>query len=291
MKAIWIGISLFFLVPATLFAQKKNKKEIETPLIDPDSSGIVSNKLLPTTSPLLLFDEQSKKEKKKKQKKKEKKNIYFGEKTHRARTRQVMRDQVQYTLFNYTTQSHKPDPYIRDIYWYDTKEKIIRTKDFDAGKGVLLHGPYERIVGDVTVEKGMFYYGTKHGTWMTFDSRNVLLDKGHYNGGWRKDSRTTYYDADNKTIEKMTPIEYDLMEGNYFQFYENGQVAVVGEYQYGEKVGLWTEYWDTKNTQAVRKREIQYQEKAFTKNVRPYIRAEWDKNGNLIYRNNLISNQ
>ncbi|MCH7409081.1 hypothetical protein MM239_06730 [Belliella sp. DSM 111904] len=291
MKAIWIGISLFFLAPATLFAQKKNKKEIETPISDPDSSGIVSDKLLPTTSPLLLFDEQSKKEKKKKKKKKEKKNIYFGEKTRKARTKQVLKDQIQYTLFNYTTQDKDPDPYIRDIYWYDSKEKIIRTKNFDASKGVLLHGPYEKIIGDITVEKGMFYFGTKHGIWMSFDSKSVLLDKGHYNGGWRKDSRTSYYDANNKVIEKMTPMEYDLMEGNYFHFYENGQVAVVGEYQYGEKVGLWTEYWDTKNTQAIRKREIQYQEKAFTKNARPYIRAEWDKDGNLIYRNNLISNQ
>ena len=34
----------------------------------------------------------------------------------------------------------------------------------------------------------------------------------------------------------------------------------------------------------VRKREIQYQEKPFTKDFTPYIRAEWDKEGNLIYR-------
>lgn len=265
-------------------AQKKNKKEAEKS-VDPDSSGVVSNKLLPTTSPLLLFDDQSKKEKKKKDKKKAKKNIYFGERTKKGRIRQNLRDQVQYTLFNYTNNKNIIDPYIRDIYWYDQKDRMIRTKDFDPSKGVLLHGPYEKYINETVVEKGMYYYGTKHGTWLTFDTRSVLTDKSHYVEGWPKDSRTTYYDGNNQAIEKLTPIEYELKEGNFYHFYQNGQVAVIGEFQYGEKVGLWTEYWDTKNKTAIRKREIQYQEKPFTKNFRPFIRAEWDKDGNLIYRN------
>ncbi|MFN3801556.1 MAG: toxin-antitoxin system YwqK family antitoxin [Belliella pelovolcani] len=290
MKSFWLCLLMFLALPTMLMAQRKNKKEAEKVSVDPDSSGIVSNKLLPTTSPLLLFDEQSKKEKKKKEKKKEKKNIYYGERTKKGRIRQNLREQVQFTFFNYTTQKQTVDPYVRDIYWYDQRDKMIRSKDFDPSRGVLLHGPFERIIGEITVEKGMYYFGTKHGTWMTFDNRSVLVDKGHYQAGWRKDSRTTYYDGNNKVIEKLTPIEYDLKEGNFYHFYENGQVAVIGEYQYGEKVGLWTEYWDTKNAQAIRKREIQYQEKPFTKNFRPYIRAEWDKEGNLIYRTNIASN-
>ena len=67
-------------------------------------------------------------------------------------------------------------------------------------------------------------------------------------------------------------------------FHEDGRVAVVGEYKFGEKVGLWTEYWNETGDQTIRKREIQYQEKPFSKNFRPYIRAEWDRDGNLIYR-------
>ncbi|MCH7412905.1 hypothetical protein MM213_05360 [Belliella sp. R4-6] len=285
MKSIKILLFLLIAFKVGAFAQKKSDVE----LVDPDSSGIVANKLLPTTSPLLLFDEQSRKEKKKKDKKKAKKNIYFGEKTRKGRTRQVFRDQVQYTVFNYTSEQKTVDPYIRDIYWYDQKDRIIRSKDFDPSKGVLLHGPFEKYLNETVIEKGMFYFGTKHGTWLTFDAKSVLLDKGHYNEGWPKDSRTTYYDENNKVIEKITPVEYELKEGNFYHFYQNGQAAVIGEYKYGEKVGIWTEYWDTKNTTAIRKREIQYQEKPFTKNFRPYIRAEWDKEGSLIYRN-LASN-
>ena len=285
MKSIKILLFLLIAFQMGAFAQKKSDEA----LVDPDSSGVVANKLLPTTSPLLLFDEQSKKDKKKKEKKKVRKNIYFGEKTRKGRTRQALRDQVQYTIFNYTLEQKTVDPYIRDIYWFDQKDKLVRSKDFDASKGVLLHGPYEKYLNETVIEKGMFYYGTKHGTWLTFDAKSVLIDKGHYYEGWPKDSRTTYYDESNKEIEKITPVEYELKEGNFYHFYENGQAAVIGEFKYGEKVGIWTEYWDTKNTTAIRKREIQYQEEPFTKNFRPYIRAEWDKEGNLIYRN-LASN-
>lgn len=280
------SLILFFIFAFSwnALAQKKSKKETQV-TIDPDSSGVISGKLLPTTSPLLLFDEQSRKEKKKKKKKQTKKNVYFGEKTKKGRIKQSQRDQLQLTVFQYTNNKKIIDPYIRDIYWYDQKNKMIKTKDFEPKNGVLLHGPYEKSINETVIEKGMYYYGTKHGTWMSFDNRSILMNKSHYQEGWPKDSRSTYYDGNNKEIEKLTPIEYELKEGNFYHFYQNGQAAVIGEYHYGEKVGLWTEYWDTKNTVAIRKREIQYQENPFTKYFRPYIRAEWNKEGSLIYKN------
>ena len=84
--------------------------------------------------------------------------------------------------------------------------------------------------------------------------------------------------------KKIIPVQYGLEEGYFFHFYEDQQIAVTGEYQFGQKVGLWTEYWDTNNARAIRKREIQYQEEPYMDDFRPYIRAEWDKDGNLIYR-------
>lgn len=279
MKNRHLFIFTIFLLSGQVNAQKEKKSETT----DPDSSGVVSDRFLPTAAPLLLFDDNTKTEKKKEEKKKVKKNIYFGEKTKKGYVRQNVRDQTQYQIYNYTTQNRPVDPYIRDIYWIDSKDKVIRSKDFDPARGYLLHGPYEREIGEVLVEKGYFFFGTKHGTWLTFDIKTVLQDKLHYSEGWPKDSKVTYYNREDKKIEKLIPIEYDLMEGNFFHFHEDGQVGVVGEYHFGEKVGLWTEYWNVKG-KTVRKREIQYQEKPFTKNFTPYIRAEWDKEGNLIYR-------
>lgn len=278
---------LLFLItaPQTVFSQKDKKTE----LVDPDSTGVMPDNLLPTTAPILLFDDYTKSDKKKEEKKKVKKNIYFGEKTKKAYTKQTIRDQTQYQIFNFTTQNREFDPYIRDIHWFDTRDKVIRSKEFDPSRGFLLHGPYTREVGDVVVEKGNFFFGTKHGTWLTFDTKTVLLDKLHYSEGWPKDSKVTYYNREQKKIEKLTPVEYELMEGNFFHFHENGQIGVTGEYHFGEKVGLWTEYWNNKNNKVIRKREVQYQETPFTKNFRPYIRAEWDQDGNLIYRKDGIA--
>ncbi|MEX0882540.1 MAG: hypothetical protein WDZ72_03610 [Cyclobacteriaceae bacterium] len=254
---------------------------------DPDSSGVVKDRLLPSSTPVLLFSdtEDEEKEEKKGRKKKKKKNFYFGERTKKALIKSSFRDQVTYQVFHFTTAALKTDAYIRDIFWYDYKNKAIKDRGFEKSKGYLLHGPYEKRIGETVVESGMYYYGTKHGRWMTYDSKSILLDKKHYSEGWPKDSRVTYYDRGDRTIEKLIPVEYDLEEGNFFHFYKDGQVAVTGEYNFGEKVGLWTEYWKTEGDQNIKKREIQYQNEAFMNNFKPFIRAEWDDEGNLIYRN------
>ncbi len=280
MKHLSVFILLFLILGKSTFAQK-NVTEKKP---DADSSGVVSSALLPTVAPLLLFDEEKEKEEKKEKKKNARKNIWFGVKTMKGYTRRTIRGQEYLEFFNYTDADRQPNPYIRDVYWFDTKEKAIRTEGFTPGQGYLLHGPYERMVNETVVESGMFYYGMKHKTWMVFDDRSVLQDKAHFSEGWPRESKITYFNETSKSVEKIIPIQYGLEEGNYFHFYENQQVAVTGEYKYGEKVGLWTEYWDTKNTKAIRKREIQYQEAPYTKNFRPYIRAEWDKDGNLVYR-------
>lgn len=279
MHKFFFILFLFCLISGFSYGQKEDKK-----VSDPDSVGIVNSSFLPTTMPILLFDEEAEKKEKKEKKKKAKKNIWFGLKTRRGIIKNEIRGQEILEFFNYTDEEREPDPYIRDIYWYDTRERQIKTSGYNGDQGYLLHGPYERMVNETVVESGMFYYGTKHKTWMLYDSKNVLQDKNHFTQGWPRESRVTYYERNSKTIEKIIPVQYGLEEGNFFHFYEDTQVAVTGEYQYGEKVGLWTEYWDTGNTKAIRKREIQYQEQAYTKNFRPYIRAEWDKDGNLVYR-------
>ena len=271
-------LSLLFLVSSAFGQEEEN--------VDPDSSGVVKNVLTPISTPVLLFTtvEEEEKAKKKEKKKKKNRNIYFGERTKRSAIKQNFRGQTHSEYFHYTQRNQELDPYIRDIYWYDTKENVIRNRNFDPARGYLLHGPYEKRLDDTVVESGMYYFGTKHGRWMTFDGNNILLDKAHYSEGWPKASRVTYYNRAEQKIEKVTPIEYDLEEGNFYHFHEDGRVAVVGEYKFGEKVGLWTEYWDETGDKTIRKREIQYQEEPFSKNFSPFIRAEWDREGNLVYR-------
>jgi hypothetical protein len=273
-------VFLFLLfISGKIFGQK-----VEAGKSDQDSSGVVSLEMLPSSMPLFLFNENKEKEEKKAKKKKAKKNIWFGIKTQKGFTKIELRGQSYYEYFNYTDQSRPTNPYIRDVYWYDTQEKSIKSQGYITGKGYLLHGPYERLVNEKVVERGMFYYGTKHNTWLLYDEKNILQDKSHFREGWPKESRVNYYDQNSKAVEELIPVQFGLKEGSYFHFYSDQQVAVTGEYRFGEKVGLWTEYWDTNNKKAIRKREILYQEKPYTKDFRPYIRAEWDKDGNLVYR-------
>lgn len=278
------AILFFLLILLTRLAIAQKKVAVETNQVDPDSIGLVDSKFLPTTMPLLLFDDEKEKTAKKIKKKKIKKNIWFGVKTQKAFTKREIRDQIYHEFFSYTNIVKKPDPYIRDIYFYDSKNKAVKSTGYTSENGYLLHGPYERTVNDQIVETGMFYYGTKHKTWMIFDEKNILQDKTYFDEGWPKEAKISFFNQRARTIEQIIPIQYGLEEGNFFHFYESNQLAVQGEYRFGEKVGLWTEYWDTKNTNAIRKREIQYQEEPYTRNFRPFIRAEWDKEGNLIYR-------
>jgi len=278
-KLIYLLFVVLFFITSLGFGQEKSTK------VEVDSSGVEENTLLPTSTPVLLFSdaEENLKEEKKEKRKKKKKNFYFGEKTRKGLIKNSFRDQVTYQYINYTTRNKKIDPYIRDIFWYDTKNKAIKSGGFNPSQGYLLHGPYEKRIGENVVETGMYFYGTKHGRWMSFDTKNILLDKRKYSEGWPKASRITYYNRDERKIEKLTPIEYDLEEGNFFHFYPDGQVAVAGEYKFGERIGIWTEYWPRENDKTVKKREIQYQNEALNNVFKPYIRGEWDTEGSLIY--------
>ena len=223
-----------------------------------------------------------------KKKKKPKKKVFYGIKTKKGFTRKGVGDRITYELFYYLKKSEKPQTFVRDIFWYDyTRREIRKTSTFDPAKGVLLHGPYEKRVGETVVEKGIFYKGTRHGRWMRYNSRDsTLLDKDKFYHGWPKESLVSYYDpTERKRMKEMTPIEFGEKEGFYYFFHENGQLAVQGEYQWDEKVGDWTEFY----TNGKRKKIIAYPKEPFDEAMQPYVKAEWNDKGKEIYRNNKMA--
>jgi antitoxin component YwqK of YwqJK toxin-antitoxin module len=219
-----------------------------------------------------------------KKKKKVKKKVYYGVKTKKAFTRKGQGERITYELFYVLKKPEKPQTFVRDIYWYDyTRHEIRKTTTYDLTKGVLLHGPYERRQGDVVLEKGIFYKGTRHGRWMKYNRDSTLVDKDRYYRGWPKESLVSYYDPhERKRMKEMTPIEYGEKEGYYYFFHENGQLAVQGEYQWDEKVGDWTEYYPN----GKRKKIVTYPKEPFDETIRPYVKAEWNDKGKELYRNN-----
>jgi antitoxin component YwqK of YwqJK toxin-antitoxin module len=234
-------------------------------------------------TPVSLDFEEDEKEEAKPKKKKPKKRVYYGIKTKKGFTRKGYGNRVTYELFYFLKKPQAPQSFARDIYWYDYNRKEIRkTTTFDPSKGVLLHGPYEKRMGEMIIQKGIFYKGTKHGRWLSYNKDSVLTDKEKYFKGWPKESEVVYFDPhERKKMKEIIPIEYGEKEGFYYRFYENGSVAVTGEYRFDQRVGDWTEYYPNNK----RKKIITYRKEAFDDEVRPYIKVEWNEKGKEIYRN------
>jgi len=220
-------------------------------------------------------------------KKKVKKKVFYGIKTKKGFTRKGVGERVTFELFYYLKKSEMPKTFVRDVYYFDyARREVRKTSKFDPQKGVLLHGPYKRVMNQVVLESGIYYKGTKHGRWMTYNSDSVLTDKAKYFRGWPKESLVTYYDPiEKKKVKEITPIEFGEKEGFYYMFHENGLVAVTGEYKWDKKVGNWIEYYPT----GKRKKLIAYSKDAFDKEIIPYIKSEWNEKGKEIYRNNKMS--
>ncbi len=268
----------FLTVSLSIVAQTEEEKS--------SKQGEVTNTTL-NEPPDLLMEEE--KEEEEAAPKKIKKNFYFGEKTKKGYTKNFSNGKEVLLLFNFVKDEHPIDPYVRDIYWMDFKEGEVKISRDIQPWGRLLHGPYQLIIDDVVIEEGMFYYGTKHGRWMTYNANDILVDKTIYYRGWPRGSEISYY-AGNK-MKELIPIEYGEKEGNYFYFYENGQIAVSGMYEFGEKIGVWTEYYRSSSGRLFRKKQIQYQEEAFTRGFKPYVLLEWDSDGRIIYDATKKSNQ
>jgi hypothetical protein len=278
MKKLLFILSAIFTLSSLAFAQDK---EEEVKVEEPQDERFTID-----TPVTLNFDEEEKEEAPKK-KKKVKKRVFYGIKTRRGFTRKGVGERVTYELFYYLKKSEKPQTFVRDIWWYDfTRKEIRKTSTFDPAKGVLLHGPYKKTQGNVVLAQGIFYKGTKHGRWMHYDRDSVLVDKEKYFRGWPKESLVSYYDpTDRKKMKEITPIEYGDKDGYYYRFYDNGQMAVAGEYQHDRKVGDWTEYYPNKQ----RKKIITYPKDAFDDETRPYTKIEWNDKGKEIYRNNKMN--
>ena len=174
---------------------------------------------------------------------------------------------------------------MRDIYWYEYKSKSVKVGGTPTpDKGMLLHGPYKVLKDGQVIEEGIFYVGAKHGRWTTYRKMYdyyVLDAKEKYFKGWPKESKISYYDTKGKELQEVIPVEYGKKEGNYFYFFQDGQLAVRGEYRYDHKVGTWTEYYP--GPKQKRKRVVQYPNTPWDRKEAPFILQEWDKDGKLIY--------
>ena len=240
--------------------------------------------IIERSQPLTLdLDDQEdeKEEGRKGKKKKKKKNLFYGYKTKKGYTRTGYGENVTVEIFHFLKEWVEPDPYVPEIHWFDFRRKRVRnTGTIDKKYGRILHGPYKKIKGEQVIEEGAFYVGSKHGRWVKFDNNDILVDKKKYYRGWPMESLVRYYDEDRKKLKEVIPVIYGEKEGDYYFFHENGEIAVTGQFKYGEKVGKWTEYY---NARRRAKKQIQYRENPYDTTFTPYVLKEWNRQGQLTY--------
>lgn len=286
--------SFFAVIPA--FAQEDTSRvEPQVEPLNPPLPENTEGDTAGTSAPMELNDPlekpltidlsmQPKEEEEEIPEKKRKKNVFYDIKTKKAYAKSGFGQNEKIEIFHVLKEWENPDPYVRDIYWYEYSSKSVKVGGSPSPeKGMLLHGPYRVEKDGEILIKGIFYKGTKHGRWTSYRKMQdylALESKEEYVKGWPKESEISYYDREATKLKEVIPVEYGKKEGNYYLFFPSGQVAVRGEFRYDKKVGTWTEYYPLRQR---RKKEIQYAPDPWTDKFRPFIAQEWNQEGELIY--------
>lgn len=182
-----------------------------------------------------------------------------------------------YTLKEFT----QPNPYNRHLFWFDHKaNRIVEGLGRDRETNDLMHGPYKKYLGDLVVEEGWYYLGTKDGRWESYDKNYNLLNKEYYNRGFYEESEISYYDEKESKIKEVKPKLYGKVTGEYFLFNESGTLAEQGFMDDSVKVNKWIEYYPTGNR---RKKEIQFGKDCYDTSFESYVLYEYDERGKITF--------
>ena len=214
--------------------------------------------------------------------KKLKGKTFLGKKIKKGYARSGSGKKAIIEKFHYLRRYEAPDPYAPAKYYYHKKRrKIFKTAAIDPNVALILHGPYEKRQGDAVLESGYFYMGTKHLRWERYAVKdNILLTKHHWEKGFLRDARITYFPNSRTKIREVLPYYHDQLEGDYVRFLENGQLDWTGKFAGGRPVGVWTHYWGFKNR---RHAQWQYPESEFEPEAEPELLREYNRSGTLIY--------
>jgi antitoxin component YwqK of YwqJK toxin-antitoxin module len=291
MTRLILSLACLFCLVQIAFAQepqkREKKKKISNELsLENDTTPNMEYRLISDSVRRAEILEQSKRRSDKK-KNKEKK-IYYGIKTKVIAVRREGADKI-IDVAQFVPVTHLiNNPYQQAIFYYDKKARKIKNDTYynlsgKLKKGLqiyLLHGKYQRIRKGNVEFIGYYYKGLTHDTWKQYDKNNILVEKLNYHMGYAAESRIAYYDEAETKFKEIVPVEHKILHGMYYKFHENGTIAEAGEYTNGEKVGIWTEYFDNRQ----KKKQTQYTpEYKWHSPEQAYMMMEWDKYGKVTF--------
>ena len=257
-----------------------------------DRNGVVHSELKPKIYwDTAASEKAGEDEKKLMEKRKWKRREFYGRKTKKQYTKKPFRGGAEVELFYVLKEWEDPDPYVEDIYWFDTRTARLREgrlRKRDKPYAQILHGPYERIRNGFLVEEGQFFFGTKHGRWMLYsgDEDMELVRKDKYYKGYYRESLISYLTPEREKVKEVVPIKNGRKHGRYLKYYENGQLAVKGDYDFGQRVGLWYYYYKTEDGRKHRKKVERYPPNFHVRKknkYEPHVVVEYNKEGDVTY--------
>ena len=214
-------------------------------------------------------------------KKKKKKKIFLGYRIKKGITRTGRGKNATIETFTYLKKYIEPSAYAPAKYYYHVRRrKIFKGRTIDPKVSKILHGPYKKLQGGKTLEEGFFYIGTKHLRWEKYNKGGILLGKSHFEKGYPRDAKITYYDAAQKKVKEVIPYLNGKVEGDYVKFRPDGLLEWEGQYENGRKIGEWIEYWPFRNR---RRYVYKYAESGYDEPIEPYLFREYNRNNVLIY--------
>lgn len=271
------------------FAQTPNPKD-KRQVLETDSIPEID---LDTEEDELLGIKKKHKKKKRKKKKRDKKR-WFGyttKKTYvRNRKRRLELEIVRY-LPEWPDMEQDKDKYVQELYYYDAKRRRVRAdkrgkimaRKRKGEKLYLLHGLYRKQINKRIRVRGFYFMGMKHNTWETFNRDYILLTKEKYTKGWRKDSKISYYDGNGQKIKEVIPMHHKTKHGMYYFFYDNGRIAIKGEYQYDQKVKRWSYYYKRGNRKKMEQYPTRFYQKQYDDRETPFDLYRWNTRGQQTY--------
>jgi antitoxin component YwqK of YwqJK toxin-antitoxin module len=111
----------------------------------------------------------------------------------------------------------KSNLYTGIVKSYDASQKLVSTVEVTKGEmngEMIFYFPSGEVM-----EKGLYAYGEKHGTWTRYNENKVITATANYKNG-KKD-------------------------GEWKMFSEEGKLKMVMHYDSGEKTGTWAMYDET----------------------------------------------
>ncbi len=97
------------------------------------------------------------------------------------------------------------------------------------------------------MSEGVYWNQKKDSTWVNFNSDGLVTETEEYKNDQLNGKKITYFieaQREEGKLKVLTVSHYkdNLLHGEFKEFFSNGKLKRIGNFELGDKVGIWTDY-------------------------------------------------